>query len=108
MKKKFAVQKERPQVELVLTRDSVCAADDGDAPHETKVKMRSFLDAEALARETSSGYLPNVAGVGHSWTCLLNDKEIAEIKTTGIKPLVREIRYEERNRIHFAYTAANY
>lgn len=108
MKKAFQVLKDRPQITLVLTRDSVCAGDDCDAPHEKPIKVHSFTDPEALARETASGYLPNVAGVGHSWICVLNDIKIAEIKTTGIQPLVKEITYDETNRIHFVYKSASY
>ena len=107
MKKAFQVLKERPQISVVLTRDSVCAGDDCDAPHEQTIKLHSFADPEALAREAASGYLPNVAGVGHSWICVLNDTKIAEIKTTGIQPLVRETTYDETNRIHFVYKSAS-
>jgi hypothetical protein len=89
MKKEFQILKDRPQITVVLTRDSVCAGDDCDAPHEKTIKTYSFTDPEVLARETSSGYLPNVAGVGHSWLCVLNDIKIAEIKTTEIRPLER-------------------
>ena len=90
MKKPFQILKDRPKVHVILTRDSVCAADDCDAPHEKSMRVHSFTDPEALAREASSGYLPSVAGVGHSWTCRLNDLKIAEIRTDGIRALVRE------------------
>lgn len=108
MKITFQVLKDRPQITVVLTRDSVCAGDDCDAPHEMTIKVHSFTDPEALARETASGYLPNVAGVGHSWICILNDIKIAEIRTTGIQPLVRETTYDETNRIYFVYISASY
>jgi hypothetical protein len=108
MKKAFQVLKDRPQVSVILTRDSVCAADDCDAPHEKTIKIHSFIDPEALAREVSSGYLPSVAGIGHSWICVLNDIKIAEIQTIEIQPLVREATYNEINRIHFVYKSATY
>ena len=97
-----------PQTSVVLTRDSVCAADDCEAPHEKAIRVNSFLDPEALAREASSGYLPSVAGVGHSWICVLNDVSIAEIKVTGIQPLVREVEFKDNNQIHFVYKSASY
>lgn len=108
MKKAFQILKDRPQIPVVLTRDSVCAGDDCDAPHEKTIKVHSFTDPEVLAREAATGYLPNVAGVGHSWICVLNDIKIAEIKTSGIQPLVGETTYDETNRIHFAYKSASY
>jgi len=106
MKKAFQVLNDRPQITLVLTRDSVCAADDCDAPHEMTIKVHSFTDPEALVRETAIGYI--LAGVDHSWICVLNDIKIAEIKTTGIQLLVRETTYAETNRMHFVYKSASY
>ena len=70
-------------------------------PIENPINIPSFVDPETLARETSQGYLPSVAGVGHSWTCLLNEVEVAEIRTTGIEARVQEISYDEHNRIHY-------
>ncbi len=108
MKKKFQVLKDRPQLSVTLTRDSVCASDDFNAPHEKRIKIHSFVDPEALAREASAGYLPSVAGIGHSWVCVLNDLKIAEITTTEIKPMVQEAIFNEDNRIHFVYKSASY
>lgn len=108
MKAEHQVLKDRPKVLVVLTRDSVCAGDDCDAPHEKKVKVYSFVDPEAFAREISSGYLPSVAGVGHSWTCVLNGKRIAEITTSGIRGLVRESAFLGENRAHFLYHSSTY
>jgi hypothetical protein len=108
MKKTFQVLKDRPQLPVILTRDPVCAAADFDAPHEKRVKIHSFVDAEALAREASSGYLASVAGVGHSWIYVLNEIKIAEITTTEIKPMVQEAIFNEDNRIHFVYKSASY
>jgi len=108
VKKTFRVLEDRPQISVILTRDSVCAADDCDAPHEKTIRIHSFLDPEVLARETSSGYIPSVAGAEHTWICVLNETKVAEIKTTGIKPLVREATFNDNNRIHFQYKSAAY
>jgi hypothetical protein len=108
MKKAFRILKNRPQISITLTRDSVCAGDDCDAPHEKSIKIHSFVDPEVLARELSSGYLPTVSGVGHSWFCVLNNARIAEIKVNEIIPLAREVLYEEENKIHFTYKSSTY
>ena len=108
MKRKFSILKDRPKLSIRLTRDSVAAGDDCDAPHQKRVSIRSFTDPIPLARESSSNYLPNVAGVGHTWICVLNDVEIAAIKTNIIQPLVNEAIYEEDNHIHFVYKSATY
>ena len=39
MKAEFQVLKARPKIPVVLTRDSVCAGDDCDAPHEKTVEV---------------------------------------------------------------------
>lgn len=108
MTKAFRVLKDRPKISIILTRDSVCAADDCDAPHEKAIRIYSFLDPEILAKEASSGYLPSVAGVGHTWVCILNDIKVAEIKASGVKSLVTGTRFIDKNRIHFQYKSATY
>ena len=108
MKAELRVLKNRPKIAVTETRDSVCAGDDCDAPHEKKIEVLSFLDPEAFANATAYGYLPSVAGVGHSWTCVLNGSKIAEISGSGTRPLVREAVFSEENRVHFVYHSAPY
>lgn len=108
MKAEGQVLKVRPGVSVVLTRDSVCAGDDCDAPHEKTVEVFSFVDPEAFARAISSEYLPSVAGVGHSWTCMLNGVRMAEITADGIRSLVREILFSGNNRVHFVYHSSTF
>lgn len=106
MKKTFEILKVRPTIHISLTRDSVSAGDDCHAPHEKIVCVHSFLDPEALAREVSSGYLPSINGVNHSWVCVLNDTKIAEIKTSMVQPLVHEVEFKDENYIHFVYISS--
>ena len=108
MKAEFQILKARPKIRVLLTRDSVCAGDDCDAPHEKTVEVYSFVDPEPFAREVSSGYLPSVFGVGHFWTCELNGVKIAEIGHSGIRVLVRESPFSETNRVHFIYHSARF
>jgi len=82
--------------------------DDCDAPHEKTITIASFTNPESLAREMSLNYLPNIAGVGHSWICVLNDVQIAEITTKGISSLVKEVVFKNTNQIHFVYKSATY
>lgn len=109
MKKEFFIIKNRPKLEIRLTRDSVCTADDVDAPHEKTVTTYSFLDPVALASYVSSGYLPSVQGGGHTWDCTLNGKVIATISTSKIEPKVSEVVYSAAvNDLHFIYHSASY
>jgi hypothetical protein len=103
----FQILKTRPKIQVVLNRDSVCAGDDCDS-HEKMVEVFSFVDPEAFARAVSSGYLPSVAGVGHSWTCVLNGVKIAEIGYSDIQALVRESPFAEENRVNFIYHSARF
>ena len=108
MNKAFQVLKDRPQIFVILTRESVCAADDCDALLDKTIKIHSFIDPVALAREASLGCLPSVTGGEHPWIFVLNNIKIEKIKTTGIQPLVHEATFEENKRIHFVYKSAIY
>ena len=106
MKVEFQIFKAKPKITVILTRDSVCAGDDCDAPHEKTVEVYSFIDPEAFARTISADYLPSVAGIGHSWTCVLNGVKVAEVTSSGIRALVHESPFSEQNRAHFVYHSA--
>lgn len=108
MKAAFDVLRDRPRISVTLTRDSVCAGDDCDAPHEKTLEEYSFLDPVAFAQAVSYGYLPSIAGVGHTWTCLMNDIRIAEISTSGIRSLTPTTPFVDANRVHFVYHSATY
>ena len=106
MKAEFQVLKGRPRIQVALTRDSVCAGDDCDAPHEKSVEVYSFVDPEAFAKAVSSDYLPSVNGIGHSWVCELNGIRIAELGHSTTRALVRECPFSDQNRAHFIYRSA--
>jgi hypothetical protein len=108
MKKQFNILKDRPKVDIRITRDSVCAGDDCHATHEKTISIHSFLDPIVLASHLSSGYLPSVNGIGHTWNCVLNGKVIATISVNGIEPKVSEVVYALINHIHFVYNSAMY
>ena len=102
-----AVLKGRPRIQVSLDRDSVCMGDDCES-HVRTVEVESFVDPAVLAGALSSGYLPGVAGIGHTWTCVLNGVRIAEIATSGIRALVRESPFAEENQAYFVYHSATY
>jgi hypothetical protein len=108
MKAEFQVLKAKPKIPVVLTRDSVCAGDDCNAPHEKTVEVHSFVDPEAFVRAISADYLPSVAGVGHSWTCVLNGVKIAEVTNSSIRSLVQESPFSDENRAHFVYNSSRF
>ena len=93
---------------ILVTRDSVCAGDDIDVPHEKDVTIKDILDPIELVSFLSSGYLPNINGVDHSWDCRFNGKSIARISQNGIEAHVEELHYELKNYAHFIYHSARY
>ncbi len=96
MKTEFQILKARPKIQIVLTRDSVCAGDDCDAPHDKKVEVYSFVDPQSFARAISADYLPSIAGVGHSWTCVLNGVKVAEIKISVFDLWFEKIHFRKK------------
>src|SRR3954466_3325710 len=104
----FTAPPARPMISVAMTRDSVCAGDDGDAPHAMTTEVDSSLDPAAFANTTSTGYLASVRGVGHTWTCVLNGVSIAEIGVNAIRPLVNETPFAATNRVHFIYHSATF
>jgi hypothetical protein len=108
MKQEFKILKNRPKVTIMLTRDSVCAGDDVDAPHNKRETIYSFVDPSTFVSNINIGYLPTVAGFGHTWDCMLNRKLIARIYHDRTETFVDEIIYEKTNEVHFIYNAANY
>ena len=108
MKKTFEVLKGRPRVTIQVTRDSVAAGDDCDAPHSRKVETHSFLDPTALIRAIHPGYLPSVSGVGHSWECMFNGRLVATVTGSEIEPNAREVEYRTEHHLHFVYRSASF
>jgi len=106
MKKAFEVLRDKPKLYIRMTRDSVCAGDDCDAPHEKTVFVHSFMDPTALVSHLASDYLPTVNGLGHTWDCVLNGQRIAIISPNDISPKVAEVTYAETNRVHFVYNSS--
>ena len=108
MEKAFKISKAFPNIEVVVTRDSVCAADDCDAPHTQTVRMPSFVDPIEFVREIKNRYpLPMISGGRATWTCHLNKTKIAVIaqEWTSPKAKVHELSFLEQNEVHFKYHA---
>lgn len=68
---------------MLVTRDSVCMADDVDAPHATRIVIDPDADALAVANAIlRAGYLPSVAG-GSTWSVSLDDTADADAAVFG-------------------------
>jgi hypothetical protein len=59
---------DRSRVTVLMTRDSVCMADDVDAPHEQPFEFDPALNLEGVAKAVApTGYLP-MPSDGWGWT----------------------------------------
>lgn len=97
------------KVKITITRDSVAAGDDADAPHERLIEIApGRCDTVAFVRMIADGYLPRVKGVGHSWSAFLDDRLVASITVTDIQPKCAEIVLEADNSLHFKYHSATF
>jgi hypothetical protein len=96
------------KVQVSLTRDSVCAGDDADAPHQQSMLLYPHPDPIAFLEQFSSGYLASVNGVGHWWRAILNGKPVAIVRVNGIEPLVAELDLGGQNSLYFEYHSATY
>lgn len=103
-KQRFEVVPGLRELELLVTRDSVAAGDDVWAPHEKTFKTPAFTDPVVLVGNIYPGYLPLVAGTGHSWSVLLNDRLIATISGGRVRSESSPV-YDGRNVMHFVYNS---
>lgn len=97
-----------PKFTLILTRDSVCAGDDVDSPHEKKIELQLITNPTDFIENISKPYLPSVAGKNHAWDCLLNGKIIGTISAEEITAKVAKVEYKNGDRVYFKYKARRY
>lgn len=108
MKKQFSILKNKPRINIRVTRDSVCAADDVDAPHDQTISLPSFVNPTDFIRELLVHYsLPQIANGSATWTCHLNKNKIAVVAQQWISPkaITTELEFLDDNELHFKYHA---
>lgn len=107
-KKKSAISSSLPTIEVMATRDSVCAADDIDPPHAKVFTMPGFTNPTDFIREVEARYpLPLISGGKATWTCHLNGAKIGVVaqQWTEPKALTAEISHLSSAEVHFKYHA---
>jgi len=95
---------------IELTRDSVCAGDDCDAPHAERFTLPSPLPLlETLGLIKASRYLASIAGGRATWVAILDGEPIGVVAQQWDSPRIypgcetRPIR--DGARLDFAYRA---
>ena len=91
-----------------LTRDSVSMGDDVNAPHTEILSLSNYKISEHSIGEICLNYLPNVAGVGHSWECHINNILIAIIRVEKIEIITDKIFLNENNEMFFKYNSSKF
>ena len=91
-----------------LTRDSVSMGDDVNAPHTEILTLSNYKISEHSIGEICLNYLPNVAGVGHSWECHINNILIAIIRVEKIEIITDEIFLNKNNEMFFKYNSSKF
>lgn len=96
--------------EFEITRQSVCMADDADAPHLLCVQLNvPDCPAELLDQLWRAADLPPMA----SWTCRINDQIVGylwfaqnyDAKSLQIR-LTGQVQIMTYNRVHFDYDSS--
>lgn len=108
MKRSFPVLKDRPKVEVAVTRDSVCAADDVMAPNREDIVIHSFTEPKDFIRAVAAEYgMPTIHGGKATWEVILNDQKVGVIAQEWNSPraTVDEISFQEDNHVFLRYHA---
>jgi hypothetical protein len=94
-------------IQIAVDRDSVSMGDDIES-HDKIIQVAALSNPVIFIKKITSQYnLPIIAGVGHTWDCLLNDVLIVSIKGNCVEfiPKVTTISFQENNEIFFKYHA---
>lgn len=104
-------------MKIILRRDSVCAADDCEAPHFLEFDYDKTQTLRALLCHIGSlSYLPHVVGRRHKWQVMIGSELVGEFKGNHKRPVFNTTLYQpldnytdnEELEIYFRYISARY
>jgi len=92
---------------VTVTRDSVCAGDDVDAPHRQRIWVSETTDPETLLQTVLTGYpLPCIAGGKATWVCKVDGTPIGVVAQQWSRPVVHARQTALGiTTVHFTYHA---
>ncbi len=89
-------------ITVIVTRDSVCAGDDVDAPHEVSYSFDPAILKDAVLKEvakmTIDTHYPE-----QKWICVWNGINVAEYSKSGSSVDLEKIVLSNLNKVHFKY-----
>ncbi len=97
------------EIKIIVTRDSVCAADDYiDPPHTKIFDIDSNIDTKQLIKKIEKDYLPKIDGFGHKWRIYLNDNWIGTSSFFRNYIEISKPEYLDENVLHCRYESASW
>ena len=96
------------EVQVTLTRDSVCMGDDMN-DHTERICVTPRRDTTETVMSIAKEYLPSVAGRGHTWDCVLNGTKCAVIIGNCVEiTAISDTAFLEISNLYFKYHSAAY
>jgi len=96
-------------IQIEITRDSVCMADDMQ-DHTKTLNIKLQNETSTTIYNIAKEYLPTIVGQGHSWNCFLNDENVAVIDGNCVKitALISEAHFTNESKLYFKYCSATF
>lgn len=97
------------RIQLTLTRDSVCMADDIE-DHTKIIDIVSQRSTQETIMYIAKKYLPRISGYGHSWGCFIDEEKIATIRG-NCKEIILSVNnpiLSDGGKLNFTYHSAKY
>ena len=104
-------------MKVIVTRDSVAAGDDFNAPHIISFHVKDDLRLKDVFKHLAQvQYLPTVAGRGHSWQAVINERIAADFVANKRQPKfsmllfspITDFVIDEDFHINFRYKSARH
>lgn len=97
------------KVQVTITRDSVCMADDKE-DHTKFIKVIFNRNTQDTIMSIAQKYLPNIMGDGHTWDCFLDGSRVATINGNCKKITSAPNCHAFRNggKLYFKYNSSTY
>lgn len=102
-------------IEIQVTRDSVCMGDDVEAPHYYSFSADANTSLNTIFSHLSSkNYLASVAGRNHSWSAVVNGDVVATflgnnqipVPSDSLNLTISALSNQNRLTIRFQYKSA--
>ena len=95
-------------VEIIITRDSVCMADDINPTHTDIIHFDSSKPPKELIKFISDNYLAKVSGFGHVWEIYLNEQLVGTTSFFRTKVKAEKLTFLAKNYVNCRYFSSTW